>query len=50
MAVTLEIARDFLRRAKFVWYQRFPLTNGIYTPGVRDIAWTLQWCDIPSTL
>ncbi len=50
LTLSSEVARDFLQSAKFVWYQRFPLTRDVYTPGEHDISWALQWCGIPNDL
>jgi len=45
-----EAARDFIAGAEFLWYQRFELAPGVYTPGERDIDFSLQFCDLPSDL
>jgi tRNA (mo5U34)-methyltransferase len=45
-----EAARSFLEAAPFVWYQRFQLAPGVYTPGERDVEQVLAMCGIPDDL
>jgi tRNA (mo5U34)-methyltransferase len=45
-----EAARELIARADFIWYQRFELAPGVYTPGERTIDFSFQFCDIPSDL
>jgi tRNA (mo5U34)-methyltransferase len=45
-----EAAKELIAGAGFIWYQRFELAPGVYTPGERDLDFSLQFCDIPSDL
>ena len=45
-----ELARPLTRDPKTIWYQRFPLSKGIDTPGERDIDYLLSQFDIPDDL
>jgi tRNA (mo5U34)-methyltransferase len=50
MVASAEAARSFLEDAKFVWYQRFLLAPGVYTPGQRDLDIALRECNLPANL
>jgi tRNA (mo5U34)-methyltransferase len=45
-----ETAKRFLADAGFVWFQRFALADGIYTPGMNDLEWVFSTAGIPSDL
>jgi tRNA (mo5U34)-methyltransferase len=50
LRATPEDARRLIEESDFVWYQRFPLAEGVMAPGRRDIG--SQWRDarLPSDL
>jgi tRNA (mo5U34)-methyltransferase len=50
MMMSAEAATDLIARAEFVWYQRFALAPGIYTPGSSDVEMALHNCDLPADL
>lgn len=38
-------AARFVDRSNFLWYQRFELADGVWTPGVRDVRVALEACN-----
>jgi tRNA (mo5U34)-methyltransferase len=48
--MSAEAATEFIARAGFVWYQRFPLAPGVYTPGASDVEAALRNCAMPEDL
>jgi tRNA (mo5U34)-methyltransferase len=45
-----DVARQLAARTDFVWHQRWPLTDGVATPGTNDIEWLMNRAGVPARL
>jgi tRNA (mo5U34)-methyltransferase len=43
-------AAELIAGSSFIWHQRFPLSEGVLTPGVNDIEWLLNEVGVPASL
>jgi tRNA (mo5U34)-methyltransferase len=43
-------AADVIGRSKFIWHQRFRLSENVVTPGVNDIEWLMNHLGVPASL
>jgi tRNA (mo5U34)-methyltransferase len=43
-------AQEFIAGSTFLWHQRFPLRDGVYTPGTSDVEWLMACAQIPESL
>jgi tRNA (mo5U34)-methyltransferase len=45
-----EAAHRFLAQSDCVWFQRFELGGGVYTPGTNDLEWVFATAGVPDDL
>jgi len=50
MTLSVGLARELVDQAAFIWYQRFELAPGVFTPGARDVAAVVDQMGIATDL